>query len=118
MDRFHEEYGPNTKKIQAPRAKSGGVTRAGDVNGYHKPQGPIGINRVAVGLGGDNYGNCGTQARQAESHSESAEAKRYRGSRFMSEDDAYEGAEYGVRAGTSGRPGLGGSRHGSGTNRR
>ena len=55
------EYGPDANKPQAPRARGGGPTTARDVMNYKPPQGPIGISRVGVGLGGANLGNCGTQ---------------------------------------------------------
>ena len=32
-----------------------------DVMGYAPPQGPTNQMRASVGLGGVNYGNCGTQ---------------------------------------------------------
>ena len=82
------EYGPDANKPQAPRARSGGVTSARDVMGYKPPQGPIGISRTGVGLGGANLGNCGTQGPSSD-----------RGD------------------GAGGSPGLHGDNEGMGTNR-
>ncbi len=82
------EFGPDASKSQASRATRGGVERFRDVMGYSPPCGPIGINRVGVGLGGENLGNCGTQQRT------------------------------GVGVGESGSPGLGGENRGMGENRK
>lgn len=98
----------------------GGVKKAVDVNGYRPPAGPTSIGNKRVGLGGDVYG-CGSQAmQQPEPHSESSEARRYTGNRAMSAEDyrADAGPEQRIRAGTSGRPGLGGTNRGMGTNRK
>ena len=46
---------------QKPRASGGGAQVCRDVMNYKPPTGPIGIDRVGVGLGGANLGNCGTQ---------------------------------------------------------
>ena len=54
------EYGPDARKKQAARAKSGGCTSAGDVNRYRAPQGPTSITNRGVGLGGDVF-ERGTQ---------------------------------------------------------
>jgi len=54
------EYGPDAKKKQAARAKSGGCTSAGDVMRYRTPQGPTSISNREVGLGGDVF-ERGTQ---------------------------------------------------------
>lgn len=42
-------------------AKGGGVKNWRDVMSYKMPQGPTSIGNKKVGLGGFNYGNCGTQ---------------------------------------------------------
>jgi len=55
------EYGRDAHKSQAPRATAGGIMRARDVNNYKKPQGPTSISNKRVGLGGENFGYCGTQ---------------------------------------------------------
>lgn len=82
------EFGEDSPHPQAPRAMSGGVTKAKDLP-YCPPMGPKPINYERPGLGGGvNYGSCGTQGR----HDEPAE--------------------------TSGGPGLdGGKNHGHGTQR-
>jgi len=54
---------------------------------YSPPQGPTGMMRQGPGLGGDNYGPCGTQG------------------------------EHSISPRESGRPGLGGPNMGKGTNR-
>ena len=59
------EYGPDAKKKQVGRAKSGGIKSFCDVNAYQPPQGPTSIDNRSVGLGGDNYGNCGVQGPKA-----------------------------------------------------
>jgi hypothetical protein len=61
------EYGPDAHKKQAARAKSGGVKAFRDVMGYRPPTGPTSIDNRSVGLGGDNYGNCGVQGPKAMS---------------------------------------------------
>jgi hypothetical protein len=55
------EYGRDANKPQVPRATKGGITRARDVNNYQKPQGPTSISNKRVGLGGENFGYCGSQ---------------------------------------------------------
>ena len=80
-------YAPSPKRAES-RASSGGVKKSRDVNNYQKPQGPIGISRVGVGLGGVNHGPCGTQGHH---------------------DDL---------VGVSGSPGLHGEGRGMGTNRK
>lgn len=55
---------------------------------YSPPTGPIGIDRVGVGLGGANLGNCGTQTGGARGD------------------------------GAGGSPGLHGENRGMGTNRK
>ena len=84
------EYGPDAYKPQASRATCGGVKMADkvDVRNYQPPQGPIGIGRNSVGLGGTNYGNCGTQGERSP------------------------------RGGESGSAGLGGDNEGMGSNRK
>lgn len=61
------EYGPDAMKKQAARAKSGGVKSARDVMGYDSPSIPgwDPHGSKSPGLGGDNYGNCGTQGPKA-----------------------------------------------------
>jgi hypothetical protein len=51
-------YGPDASKPQRASASCGGVLPK-DVKPipYSPPQGPIGISRVGVGLGGVNHGN-------------------------------------------------------------
>lgn len=84
------EYGPESPMNQKPRATNGGRMPVRDVMDYQPPTGPIGINRVGVGLGGSNYGCCGTQ-----------------------------GNHHGVRGdGAGGSPGLHGENRGMGTNRK
>lgn len=64
------EYGPEAHKPQAPRAQSGGVTRARDVHNYQPPKGPTNINDPeSPGLHGDNHGHahCPTGSRGGES---------------------------------------------------
>lgn len=51
------EFGPDAHKPQAPRATSGGPTTAKPIP-YSPPQGPQGIMKEGVGLGGTNAG-CG-----------------------------------------------------------
>ena len=80
-------YAPTPKRAES-RASSGGVKKSRDVNDYQKPQGPIGISRIGVGLGGSNLGNCGTQG------------------------------PHGGGDGESGSPGLHGESRGMGTNRK
>lgn len=81
-------YGNDSSQPQKARASSGGVKQARDVMNYSPPKGPIGIDRVGVGLGGANLGCCGTQGPSGD-----------RGD------------------GASGSPGLGGRNKGMGTNR-
>jgi hypothetical protein len=51
------EYGQEAHKPQAPRAGSGGITRARDVMNYSPPQGPTNIHDPASpGLHGGNHG--------------------------------------------------------------
>lgn len=52
-------YGPDANKPQRAPASCGGVLpgQTKDVRSYSPPQGPIGISRVGVGLGGTNHGN-------------------------------------------------------------
>lgn len=83
------EYGNDSGVGDKPRATSGGIKSARDVRNYQPPQGPIGISRVGVGLGGHNCGPCGTQG-------------------------PYES----TGDGASGSPGLGGKNRGMGSNRR
>jgi hypothetical protein len=54
------EYGPDARKKQAARAKSGGCTSAGDVRNYHPPTGPTSIGNRGPGLGGEVF-ERGTQ---------------------------------------------------------
>lgn len=49
-------FGPDHNSPQRGRASSGGTTQAKELP-YSPPQGPIGISRVGVGLGGVNHGN-------------------------------------------------------------
>lgn len=84
-------FGPDSPANQKPRATSGGVMMSDKkgVNAYAPPQGPIGISRTGVGLGGANLGCCGTQGPS------------------------------GARGdGASGSPGLHGKDRGMGTNRK
>jgi hypothetical protein len=79
-------FGPDSPSNQKPRATSGGVTEAKPLP-YDPPMGPIGIGHKGVGLGGDNYGNTGTQGKSSN------------------------------RAEEGGSPGIGGNNRGMGTNR-
>lgn len=87
---FHSYYGNSAPTPQARRARSGGVKSARDVMDYDSPSIPgwDPHGSKSPGLGGDNYGNCGTQGPSGAS--------------------AREG----------GSVGLGGERRGMGTNRR
>jgi hypothetical protein len=69
-------YGRDSHMPQARRASSGGKTMADkcDVMDYQPPQGPTNINNRQVGLGGDNYGNCGTQGQKAIHRAEGGSA--------------------------------------------
>lgn len=67
------EYGKDVSKKMAPKAKSGGIKSARDVHAYKPPQGPTSIGNRGPGLGGDNYGNCGTQGPKAIHHAEHGE---------------------------------------------
>lgn len=87
------EYGPDTHKPQASRMSKNGPAESGSCS-YSPPKGPIGIGHSGPGLGGTNYGNAGTQGTQRETHSESREAERYRGSRPMRHEDEESGGEY------------------------
>ena len=49
------EYGPDTPKKQAAKAKTGGVKSARDVMGYKAPYGPTSLGNRSVGLGGEVY---------------------------------------------------------------
>jgi hypothetical protein len=84
------EYGPDSANPQTPSATCGGVLMKDkvDVMGYRPPTGPIGLGRNSVGLGGKNYGNCGTQGERS------------------------------ARGGESGSVGLGGDNQGMGSNRK
>jgi hypothetical protein len=64
-------YGPDASKSQVKRASTGGVARARDVNKYQKPQGPTSIGNRGPGLGGKNFGVCGTQGKYETTTSES-----------------------------------------------
>ena len=59
------QYGKDVPKKMVARAKSGGIKKARDVWDYDPPQGPTSIGNSGPGLGGDNYGNCGTQGPKA-----------------------------------------------------
>jgi hypothetical protein len=48
--------GPDTPKVQAPRATNGGQMDCKPIP-YCEPQGPKGIMHEGVGLGGTNHGN-------------------------------------------------------------
>lgn len=52
-------------------ADGGGVKSARNVNDYQPPQGPSSIDNRKVGLGGTNYGNCGTQGQKGPRQGES-----------------------------------------------
>jgi len=54
------EYGPDTRKKQAARAKSGGCKSARDVMDYDSPYGPSSLGNRGPGLGGDVF-ERGTQ---------------------------------------------------------
>lgn len=65
------EFGPDSPSNQQARARSGGVTMAKKLP-YDPPMGPVGImGNERPGLGGNNYGNCGTQGPHDASPSES-----------------------------------------------
>lgn len=82
------EYGPDAYKPQAPRIASN--KPCGDLNSlrYSPPQGPTSLGKNSPGLGGTNYGNCGTQGEKP------------------------------ARGGESGSVGLGGDNEGMGSNRK
>ena len=50
------EYGSDVSHPQAPRAGSGGVTRAETLN-YDPPKGPANMHHVGPGLGQHNHGH-------------------------------------------------------------
>jgi hypothetical protein len=60
-------YGNDSSQPKARRATSGGKMPVRDVMGYDAPQGPTSIGNRGPGLGGDNYGNCGTQGPKSAS---------------------------------------------------
>ena len=55
------EYGPEASS--GSRSNSGGVKEAKPLP-YDPPKGPTEQMRRAVGLGGTNHGNCGTQGKR------------------------------------------------------
>ena len=65
------EYGPDTAKKQAAKAKTGGVKSARDVMGYKAPTGPTSLGNRGPGLGGEVYEqglqNCGFRSREGGS---------------------------------------------------
>jgi len=84
------EYGPESRQPQAARASGGGAQTPRDVHNYSHPRGPSNINDAqSPGLHGHNCGNAGTQGKHGTASD-----------------------------GSSGHPGLGGSNHGTGTNRK
>ncbi len=54
-------YGPDVK--QSGSSAKGGICEAKPLP-YSPPTGPKGIDHKSVGLGGTNYGNCGTQGKR------------------------------------------------------
>lgn len=72
---------------QKAKAKSGGETSARDVRAYKTPYGPSSLGNSGPGLGGDNFGNAGSQGKNS------------------------------LRCGEGGSPGLGGKKHSSGSQR-
>ncbi len=59
------EYGPDSPSPQAARLTRNGPEPHRDVRNYQPPVGPMGISKEGPGLGGNNYGNCGTQQRSS-----------------------------------------------------
>lgn len=55
-------------------ADGGGVKSSRDVMDYQPPCGPTSIGNTKVGLGGTNYGNCGTQGPKGLRQGESGKA--------------------------------------------
>lgn len=60
-------YGPNSSQPMAKRAKGGGDMPERDVMNYRPPSIPGWDPKGSVGpgIGGVNYGNCGTQGPKA-----------------------------------------------------
>lgn len=81
------EYGPDSPDHEQARARCGGITEAKKLP-YSPPVGPMGImGNNHPGLGGHNYGNCGTQG------------------------------PYGAMGRESGKPGIANHNYGHGSNR-